>query len=929
MSKTPLDQHESWGLPPAAEGVRIIRNDALHHVRRRMGQFAIAETQGNALTIARGTPLQICIVRNNDNSLCIDPQNLGIPIRPGHPQAIAPLIALLIETTTENDIIQRLREIIGKPEGTLQGEIESFLRYPVITRAAQEAAREAAGPTVRNPGAQWNRALTTLAGAAEIRRTLRTFGRNATLGDIGIASHPAIRDARRISPNATLLWALRNEHRTCIPQPWSIIQNAQEDLNGEIRFLTIDTSTGPPHPELVWQTFLKLDQYALATCPCLHGFAMLTIMAIRNQTNPSRHAARAILGFPNGAGAIDPRIADAFLCEDSQASPERQREIALQLINTAAPPLHRTHGTISPRMRRFRDKAAIITAQEFLNGNDSLTWQQVEQDIPREPVTAPAARKRAISNRKSLTQQEALQILQGPTGQQFLQQITTTRVMQQPGAGAALIHQDQTLLGVTRSPGGFLQIHGNPAWTSGLHIPSPRGEDIQWSSRGTGMENALDAGMKTLMKSVGKDKSLSRKRAQAALVKFLDENVEDIDQSLSGRLLTSVKSLADPQAWHLAKEHAETVTPHRYNTAAGAIPHLQYLEDTNPGALAWALAYAEPNEEIRHPGQIIALARESIFKAGLNQRHWRYAATLPGKTVRTIARNAAPASAATVIGAIANARAIPSPTIINATLERMLHDEKATQKTRDSNNTVRMQMQIKISFAEWGNQEHRQRIETWQTNQERTLSMLFRESARLLLEEPGESAQQELTRQIPDIRDYLTAKAHIPITATTWRGLVRASQAWHREQLVRPSELRWQKILQQRGGRYLAWEPLVEPTEINGLTITPLASELDLYQESREMLHCVISYGSRCAAGSSIIVSLQEKGRSVATSELIPAPGGWAENQTRGKRNHPAHDDVVSTMRKFAATCRQIPAAPPRSWFINAETGEQAGPDQP
>ena len=936
---------------PLQEGARAIRNDALHHVRRHMNRFAIAETQGNLLTIARGTPLHARAIRNDDNTLLTDTETGSFPIHPRHPDAPAPRIAFMIRTTAQNDIIQRLRTILGTPPGTRPGEIESFIRNPVIARAAQEAAQEASGNITQNPAAQWRRALSSLVGEGEIRRTLNTFGHTATLGQIGFANHPSIREARRQSPNMTLLWALCQNPRNPIPSTPEIIQTARDHLTSHIRSLTNGTMYGPPLPEQAWRAFLKLDHMALARFPNPHGYAMLTIIAPGTGTTPSPQAVRAILGAPGGPASLHPRDVTAFLQDDQRAGREERRTIARQFSALAK---RATKSTQGPQVEN-RDFLTIARdfltiARDFTREEDIPAWTEIASAIqpplpkPKNPEPENPRRR----TRKPLSKKDAMEILEGPAGKEILQAIgQAVRVRHQPGEQTALIHQGRTIIAVTRSPEGSLQIQDHRSWADNLHIPNPRGEDPQWSSLGIGMDAALEAGMKILrdfcserapmgapIQDTGLDTrpvSLSERRAREALIQFLDRNTGDIDQHLSDRLLWGVQSLVDPEAWYLARrELDQPVTQDRYNTALGAIPHLQHLAGTNPGALEWALAHAQPTEEIHHPGQIIDLARESIFQNGLDPRHWRCAATLPRKIVRDICNAATPQGAAKILDTIAHARAVPSNIISTAVLETITRDQKAAR--RDQDNAMRFQFQLQTLEPEGAgeDQEYKQQRQKLRLdNQHRTISLLFRESARLSREDPGEKSQRQLARQLPGIRDYLNSRnaAQISIKSTTWRGLTRAAQAWHREMETISSQRRWQDILERRDGQYLAWTTPLDETSAGGLAIIPLRSEHDLYQESLAMLHCVIIYGDRCARGESCILSIREDGERVATGEINLTSEGWRESQTTTRRNHQAPSEFIQAVRKAAELCNQAPQpSPNRSWLVSARTGERAEP---
>ena len=503
-------------------------------------------------------------------------------------------------------------------------------------------------------------------------------------------------------------------------------------------------------------------------------------------------------------------------------------------------------------------------------------------------------------------------------------------VAHRPGERTTLTVRGKTVIDVRRSPGGFLQFNGEE-WARNLTVPNPRGGNPHWCTRGAAMQSLEEHGTRMLQTSLTRQESLSKRRAEKALHEFAQTDLGGLDPQLSGRLLTGVQSMVDQEAWMLAQSRSAHVTLDGYNTALGAMRHLKELLESNPAALEWALAYAEPREEIHHPGQIIELARRSSEQAGLPAGSWRRTSGIPARIVRGIIEKANPMGAAAILGAIARSGAVPEKQIALAALQVLV---PKGQRSVPGETTVRLRFEltVRVQAGPGANgepvpenaarrreqQREQQREKQREQNLERVLRLLFRESARERSSNQR-AAQRAIADELPDLRDYLNARnsQELPVRATTWRGLLKASRAWHQEMRIAPIRQRWANILAARGGQYLRWAMPTgnieldgtEPgqLEIDGLEIIPLLDEHALYEESLEMLHCVIQYGDRCASGKTLVVSLRENGERVATGEIVMTPQGWREQQTRGRRNHQGTDRARQAVQRLAEICNRNP----------------------
>ena len=919
-----MNRYEEWGLPQPEEAARYVRHDALHVARRNMGRFSVAHTQGRVMTAGRGTKLHSRIVLREDGRLIAEPEAMDAPVRGQHPMALQRQIQDQVRSAARNDILQRLRSVIGRPRDTLLGEIEHLLREPQVEREVEMATEEAAAPIVRNAARDWDHALGALVGPREARLALNTFGWNARLQDIEQARLPNVREARRTSPNATLLWSLGRDPDES-PSPQAIHRQARRIFQNEIGKISSSAALLPEEPA-AWESFLALNPRTAAMFPNRPELVLLAITCTRSGAKPSHPAASALMGLHLGPSMVHPIIAASFLRESQEATRERQEKLNRQLRHIA---WNHPQGR-DPHDPGRNNAAFDAMAASFISMNDPLPWPQILERFPPIPEKAGTPSPRRTRRRKSLTAQDALQVLEGPAGEELLRNAGRTLQLQHsPGQETVLHHQGAPIIRVRRSPEGFLSCRSHGTWTENLHVPSPRGENPAWSTRGLGMKAALEAGERTLQDSLLRNESLSPKRAREAVIMFLDRNMMNPDRYASSSLLTAVQSLVNPQAWHLAKEQGEPVTWDRYNAAVGAIPHLKHLAATNPGALEWALAYAQPTEPVRHPGQIITLARNSMLQAGLDPALWRRTTSLPRKTVRSITGQASPRGAAQVLDTIARSGAVPHRSILRKALEDIIQDQRATRRG-DDRTTCRMRVEIQVQLdPDRPPQPENPGPELRLRNRQRFLELLFRESApREQSWNPGES-QEALSDRIPNTRDYVDNRTNrnIRVNSTTWKGLERAAAAWHQDLVRDGNRHRWERTLDRNQGNYLAWSCPIEETEIDGITLTPLRDEWELEQESREMLHCVAAYGDACARGDSVILSITENGQRIATGEIARTPRGWEVRQTATRRNHQAPERIAQAVREAAEQCnsrgRNLRQTPPTtSWLVDAGTGE-------
>ena len=320
-----------------------------------------------------------------------------------------------------------------------------------------------------------------------------------------------------------------------------------------------------------------------------------------------------------------------------------------------------------------------------------------------------------------------------------------------------------------------------------------------------------------------------------------------------------------------------------YNRAVRARGPIAELMRTNPGAAAWYLCAPDQDpdedetwnpgrEEVKHPGQVITLARAAMLASGVDPRSWRTASAMPAATAREAALSGA--EGAWAVNTAARAQAVPSQEVMRRAPEalRAIAGSKRRGTGLHADNAGRM------------------------------LFLAFRESARLALEQPGPEAQRELTHDMDGVTDYVRHLGAMgrEVSSKAWRGLRQASELWHRDQGAENIHWQWRQMTARNGGAYRSWESLLGETRTGDLTLTPITDENGLYRESLAMQHCVISYGDECARGTSRIFSVERGGRKIATGEITLQAGTWRERQTRGVRNHPAAPEAERAIEHAA-----------------------------
>ena len=350
----------------------------------------------------------------------------------------------------------------------------------------------------------------------------------------------------------------------------------------------------------------------------------------------------------------------------------------------------------------------------------------------------------------------------------------------------------------------------------------------------------------------------------------LDPAVTQMQQAL--------RSLLDPGIWEAAcratlpapaqSDPRATLTAHRYNAAARLGPHLDDLACSNPGALAWGLAHLE--QEPQDHRDLTRAAREHTLAAGLEPQAWRRLATLPAPLLAETLDCTDPQDLAQAVNIMHHAAAVPRPTILQAAADMLRECRETLQYSR------------------------RPQALVYRDNLHRLVLLLFRAS------EAG-IPDNDLLDQAQEALDH-ARQCQEPSRNTTWNGLLKAAQRWHREHQQRQEARQF-----PAGPNPAPWDSLLPTAQREGLTIIPLTTPEMLRQEGLSMRHCCSTYAARCSRGERRIFSVRRPGepRPLATGEIALRNGAWQAVQVRGYRNHTASPEAQEAIRQTAVAYQE------------------------
>ena len=930
------------------------------------GPLSVLKMEPNKLVIGTNTVIQTHITKSHNGTIETDNNGYFIPIKDQAPPGYSRFDHLwqAIYNYIESDLYLELQTYLGTEPNQTDALIHpdaAFLQAPQVKQLIHTITTEARasihpsetnGPHEAdeddNPSHHFMKALTAFLGPIRVKRTLNIAGPSATILDlITLQKHrKTFTQAHSINPNATILWFKHNSFlnwkRNLNLGPEDVLAAAKAVLINQCRSaapqdspLLIKPSNHPHRREAedrIWDTFTSLDHQALRDrlYPQDHredvkNYAHLSVLATRTTTTIPPWAQKFLLDNPRYLDPLStpPGLITPFLEAASTARTKAKRADLTANLHTLA---HLSEKAIKCALT---DPLSMAITQALYLDNPPLPWEAITALIPHKANKAanPPRHVRSCTNSTmhhlvNSTRADPLKLIADRT-------LTFHTV---PGKSVAL-YEDPTeppILLFTRHPDGTIsgQVDNtatswyNPANTD---LPDPKdpllARTVTLQHRlSIALSKAAHDYVKANWKNVGPWATCripSQDQLSSTLKPVGFTTPEHCKNPLNHwdllrRLTTDIASLLDPQHYRTAQTIAGSASLKAYNVTASNHQCLADLARSNPGAASWLLIREElPAHPVKHPGQLVSQVKSSMLKAGLEPRNWRFTATLPHQVMVPLAKRATNTNAALILNAAARVNSRPHPDVAHA-LSALLEPPPQFHLT----NTPASPPDNTVTLA----------------NNAKFVSISCQESARILRQIP-ELHQPDLQEALPSLRDYVNhlSSDNQQLTATTWGGLIKASDKWHRQDAIRQRDITWNQYLQASDGHYLAWHSALPTVRVGAYTITPLTDEKQLHFEAAYMDHCVYRYGKDCASGRSRIFSISKDNSKVATTQITNHNGKWTHSQTRGKHNHQANHLLLELMQETVPLkYQQAEATSPQpktlSWKIEEQPSLQFPP---
>ena len=920
--------------PSPREITRTITSDAYYqavHAVSNMGLFAAGP---DSFTIGPGTNEETTIHSNRDGTLDFPPHGGQIRLRHYAAKGDVTVFQTVWQSilSAAYDALSDCVNATFGTESTSHFELGLHKQYETAAKGVRSTLKHG---YLHNPSGVGYAALSDFIGRDRISTVLSIAGTKATLKEFNtvIRNMEVFQEAKTTNPNAVLLWFkehLRYTHYTAFRSADDIISQAKTFFEEALRNVDADRTPGP-----IWPTMTKLNHEATARY-LQHPIhvAQMAMDAHDAGANPSFTAIRVLSNTARAAyGRTSGTLAHAFMRESEHRSLTRrktQAQLADQYLAIDNP--HRLNlpdGQTAAHLESII-KAALEDLMESRNTDAPLLWQEVTGAIPKETLETlesynkkarkPRARRSRGPSSTYLTTQELDTILDGPANHAVENALVNTLVIKTQYGKSTELWQAGTshpVLSVWKTTDGTINYQAKEYM---VHGPLPDPRDLHeflpnWTTRGLKTEGATQA-VEQYLKDHWQDltpnpktKPPTPQRINSHIHRRLHDKSRKprhtTDEELSEQLTKDIASILDQEVYDLANTVSHCVNIDTYNLVASAKETIRHLIKTNPGATTWVMTFQQPKHAPEHPSEFITTAKNTLIRSGLDPRHWRATATLAPQVVKAINdteskyhetyQNNHTDHKTFVLNAMAASQTIPSP------------------------DTAKTALEILPSLL---NHQPQNILSELSLHNARTFLVL-------LIREGITHCSEEVT----SAKDYLQHINRKParINSTTWRGLCKASNTWHRDLRRTPIIETWNYIIHHQEGFYQAWHTELEQYSHGKYTVTPLSSEYDLYQESLDMEHCVIGYGARCAQGRSRIFSIADtKGDKLATTEIRPHAHTWTPVQTRGKRNHPVSEDIQELAQRVALHYQETCQEEQPSWWVNLHTGEifQAHPNQ-
>ena len=699
--------------PSRQDMIDVLMNEIHHLALEQIVNSEFITTRGNTFTIGPNTPKPIVFNRNPDGSITTpDPHRTS-----------------LIATGKSLDIF---RQTWGDIKSTCSSNIKMLLetRFPLHLKACDgyqseinaEALRVLANAGYgyfRSPSALGYSKLHQFLGKPKVIRALKFAGSKATLAQFNlIEKNPeAFTQAHEMNPNATVMFLnqIANlRHQTL----WDFRNDlTPKEIIGEAR------KHYPTAPHL-WDTFSKLNQRAINHYPPHNRGShdrgqmyLIAELALESQINPTYSAIKTLSKYGLAIDQLPRDFISAFFRESHHRARNRK-----------------TGRTQAQLIREFRDAKLSI-----LNSGDrnptpqtQITWSQwIESPDPPQHTSQDIQPKKKLRKYSKASPELKIQkVFQNQRLDRLIEQIDVVEITQGSLILESLEGQSVTLrsdfnsgpkspplLQITRLPTGAIDVRSDQYWTQDIVLPTPpnrpepsnyvgpyptRKINQSWTTHGLATKIARQKAMRAIKATWTETipqspKPPSQARITAALNRFWAKQPKElrpwtIDQKLSKSLHEAITKLVDPDTWDSINQGGMDVTRERYNMARTDPNIIRNLQKTNPGALEWAYKYGTPNQEIRHPGQVISTARETMAEHGVDMRHWKTISQTPTDIMRQIVSIPDPQKAVLFLNASVRAGLQPNPTILSDSRNYYLLDVYRGDRTntlgRENHDTV-------------------------------------------------------------------------------------------------------------------------------------------------------------------------------------------------------------------------------------------------
>ena len=911
-------------LPNLQQLIHFIENEAYHLVRKETPEFRLIHQDGNTLHLSDSGSITL----NQDGTLSMNGpiDHVRIHIRPNEEKNFFNVSWMCTYYDAQSKLMEHLTKMLqltdtiyNDPHQPASKEkrrelLESKPVEKAVTKAARGIRSAVGRGYLHSPGKLGYGILHEFLGKDLVSRTLRIAGAHATLHHFNMIAHNphAFEEAHRLNPNATVLFfqlPQYNSEDTPTPSAEEVrILSSEKIIEQARRHYTRCVNIDPGTPNDSWPTFCNLNHRAINTHPSRKPFVYASIAKLTQQAGaqPSYTAIKSFMRMKNIHNILD-TLVTAFIRESNARTRNRkksQRQLAAQMEKAV--------DLVNPEDNTQAHHPLFNTIQSL---PANTPWNQVMENFPKTVQDATPPVKPRPRNKQAPTRETAKKtsttivrsIVNGPALGELKALLTNVLTLEADQDNVILRTKDskEPVFQAKRLHNNTIHIDAPSYWHAGLDLPDPGilgTPDPSWTTRGHAVDTATRIAQRYLTENwetlaPEPDLPLPSHHRTSAAVEHL---VSGLDEKLSLELADAIRSLIDTEIMEEARKFTPHVTLQSYNVTAAIGHQMDHLLSSNPGAVQWAIHRVIIDGPLNHPGQVITAARETMAQAGLHPGNWKFAATLDENTMRQLCLKTQDEEQGTLLlNAMAHTKSVPTQNMLDYALGNVSH------LLTENNTGIRRDNALSM------------------------MNLMFKEDR----DNPGFASTSIFNVQASNAADYVRNMntEQQPVRATTWKGLLRASDRWHKTLRNARITQQWINLLEQQDNHYHAWDSALGTTELDEYTAVPLGSEYHLYQESLAMHHCVIGYGPQCAQGNSRIFSILKDGEPAATTEIKfvqgTSWGAWQETQTRGHYNAQVDGNILSAAEQLADFYNKAQKRPQRhrsSRYVNNVTKETA-----